>query len=294
MKKLLITLAAFCLSAFLFAQTANDFPYGGKYTNPGAVIAADVTGTVVKSPKKLPDALKNSGVIKVTDEYYYEGKKCTSEYELIYFNMNVTAKKGAEIKSGEELGTATEDTIKILARTTTIDPYLVSVSNTLPVKVNGYYYYFPGMLTNNTMKYLIYEPLNLDNVKWMYEHTTNPESDEDWTPGVSIFYWKLLMETELSAYPKKLTKASSFRGVGIESSMEIEYEGMKFSLGFQEGFLDYLLDEYKLGDKIYLYIDVDSVDAFSKTFNCYVRDFSLISPTEIIQQRIDIVKERVK
>lgn len=123
---------------------------------------------------------------------------------------------------------------------------------------------------------------------------TNPESDEDWIPGVSIFYWKLLMETELSAYPKKLTKASSFRGVGIESSMEIEYEGMKFSLGFQKGFLDYLLDEYTLGDKIYLYIDVDSVDAFSKTFNCYVRDFSLISPTEIIQQRIDIVKERVK
>lgn len=93
MKKLLITLAAFCLSASLFAQTANDFPYGVKDTNPGAVIAADATGTVVKSPKKLPDALKNSGVIKVTDEYYYEGKKCTSEYELIYFNMNVTAKK---------------------------------------------------------------------------------------------------------------------------------------------------------------------------------------------------------
>ncbi|MCQ2591045.1 MAG: hypothetical protein MJ179_11525 [Treponema sp.] len=294
MKKVLLFIFSAVLSMGLWAQELNDFPWGGKRCEKNSSITSDYSGKVVKSPEKLPSLMKNSVVVEINKTYFFENEDRTSTYEMIYFDVKQTAKKGAEISSGDELGKAMNDVVYIIVRSKTIDPYLVSVNSILPVKVNGFYYWFPGMLANDTMKYLDYSPLDLEGVKWMYNHTTNPDSDPDWTPGYSSFRWQILMETSLKSYPKKLKEnAMSKYGVPIESELTVEYEGMQFSLAFQPQFLDYLKEEYKLKDKIYLYLVVDGIGAFDKTFSCYVRDFSLISPTEIVKRNMNTIKERL-
>lgn len=277
------------------AKSSIVFPCGKKKAVMGGDVVSDYEGVVVKSPKKLPDECKDCCVLETSTPYYFDGKECTSKYQVIYYDITQTAKKGEKIQKGDKLGTANTSIAKIIVRSTELDPYLVSVSNVMPVQYEGYFYFYPGMLLYTTMKYLIYEPVNIDNVKWMYDHTTNPNTttDDDWAPGLSVFNWKILVETTLSEYPSILNEEVYFENILFESQMIIEYEGMKFSLGFYKGFRDYLLDEYKLGDKIYLYLDIDSIDAFDKTFNCYVRDFSLESPTEIVKKDIKLIKEEL-
>lgn len=293
MKKVLLFILSAVMAAGLFAQKLEDFPLGSKNTVKGEVFKSMYYGKVVKA-EKLPDVMKKSVVLEVTEEYFFEGKNQTSTYEMIYFDILPSVKKGDTVKSGDELGKAVNDIVYVVTRSKTIDPYLVSVVNTLPVKHNGYYYFFAGMLSNSNMKYFDYSPMDLESVKWMYNHTTNPESDPDWTPGASIFRWQILMETTLKSYPTKLKEnAVSRYGVPIESIMIIEYEGMEFSLAFQPQFVDYLKAEYKLNDKIYLYLVVDGISAFDKTFNCYVRDFSLKSPTELVNYKINLIKEKL-
>lgn len=294
MKRIKLLVATLLLSFSCFAQQSiKDIPNVNGNCMPGQEIKSHFAGEIINKPAKLPEALKKSFGIKASAKYYFDGEYRTSEYEVLYVDVELNT-KNKTVKKGDVIGTASGNQYNITIRSKIIDPYLVGCSNILPKKIDGYYYFLPGMLLSNVMKYFEYMPLNDDELFGMYKHVTEPEeNDEDWAPGVALFEWHNLVETTLSEYPAKV-ESYSIAGVPIESAMLIDYKGIKLRLNFQRGFLDYLKNEYKLNDKIYLYLVITSMDYFSKEVDCYVRDFSLKSPTEIVKQNIKIVEERVK
>ena len=72
----------------------------------------------------------------------------------------------------------------------------------------------------------------------------------------------------------------------------INFDGLPFHLVFYKGFEDYLKKEYKLGDDIYLYL-VFLFGSNDKQYY-YVRDFSLKSPEQQFNDKLEIINTTKK
>ena len=197
------------------ADIDEELPFVSKLCTDNEIINTYHGGKIIKAYDELPPSFKDTIVFECQSEYYYNNKTETSVYELIY--IGVKAFDGINIAESLEKNTpfanSTAEELKLICRSKNLDRYLISISNVIPKKYDGYYYYMPGI---------------------------------------------------------------------------------HFELYFQPGFKKYLEDECKPGDQIYFYVYVDSCNFFSKTYTAFVRDFSIASPEEIIDERIQMVKERME
>jgi hypothetical protein len=255
-------------------------------TAPDAEIKSVDSGSIASRYDPLPAEFGDPLVLLVKREYYQYGAKKTSAFELVYSGLRIdpalAPAKKAEVESDARLGVATGEEVLLTARSEALDPYLVACSDTLPVLEDGYWYYVPGMYMPTQMKWLSYEPVDQASFRSMYDHAT----DEENSRGLTLFTWWSLLKTELPEYPTAVDG-----GGKTECEQVIDLGGMALHLSYQSGFLKYLKDEYKLGDPIYLYLQITGIDGPKEEFTCYVRDFSLLPPEEIVERRLQSIKE---
>lgn len=273
----------------------EELPFVSKPCTDNEIINVYQSGKIKGKYDALPPTFKDAIVFECESEYYYNNKTNISVFEMIYVGVQVLdgINTSEPLESGTQFAKSTAAKLKIICRTKDIDAYLVSSSNTLPKKYKGYYYYLPGMLLNTTMKYLEFASIEEYSYEWLYHHTVEEDPDDPhWAPGASFVRWNAYIKAELPAYPQLLEKPFNYSGVPMESSTVIEYKGIPFELYFQPGFKQYLEEECKPGDQVYFYVFVDSCNYFSKSYTAYVRDFSTVSPEEIIEERIQMIKER--
>ena len=273
----------------------EELPFVSKPCTDNEIINVYQSGKIKNKYDELPPNFPDAVVFECEAEYYYNNKTSTSVFEMIYVGVQVLdgINTSEPLERGTQFAKSTAEELKIICRTKDIDTYLVSSSNTFPRKYKGHYYYLPGMLLNTTMKYLEFASIEEYSYEWLYHHTVEEDPDDpDWAPGASFVRWNAYIKTELASYPQLLEKPFNYSGVPMESSTVIEYKGIPFELYFQPGFKQYLEEECKPGDQVYFYVFVDSCNFFSKSYTAYVRDFSTVSPEEIIEERIQLIKDR--
>ena len=308
MKKTLFTLSIL-LSMFLCFSCAttkknsaeknieedNAFPFVTKPCEDNEIIVAYRSGKILSKYDPVPSSFNDVIVFECESEYYMNKKTNTSVYELIYVGVAPLENLDKNIEQSTEIAKSTAPELKLVCRSKNLDEYLVSCSTTLPKKYNGYYYFLPGMLLNNTMKFLDFADIEEFQYEWLYHHTVDEDPDDpEWAPGTSFVSWNAYMNTPLPAYPELLEKPFYYSGIPMESYTKINYNGIDFELYFQPGFKTYLEEECKPGDPIYLYLYVEACNFFTKSYTAFVRDFSLKSPEEIIEERMQIIKEKLQ
>jgi hypothetical protein len=247
-------------------------------TSEGTEINAIDEGRVLSDYFPLPASYGDALVVETTRSYYYRGEELSLTFELIYTGLNPVA--GGPIERGSTVGRAVAGEVGLVARAPELEPYLIGSSQSRPVYHEGYWYYFPGMYVSDQMKWLSFAPVEYEEFRAMYDHVTDPEE----APGVARFSWWVLYQTSLGEHPVPVADGNGYEQL-------VMFDDMPLRLRWQRGFLDYLENEYVLGDPIYLYLQISGLSAFEKEFDCYVRDFSLVPPEEIIEDRFRIVRE---
>jgi len=237
-------------------------------TVPGTPVNSVGAGRLKQSFDALSEDFSAPVVFDVEHEYYYKGETLNCRFELIYEGIGGTPAE-PEVSQNDIIGNALGERVSLCARSKELDPYLISCSYHPPQEKDGYWYYFPGMYISTEMKFLSFQPADYGAFKSMYDHATTGEE----ALGMTLFNWWSLVETRLDEYP-------------VQGEQTILFEDIPLHLEYQKGFPEYLLDEYVLGDPIYLYLQIRGISGFSKEYNCYVRDFSLEPPEEIIRKRL--------
>jgi hypothetical protein len=251
--------------------------YASMRTKAGTAIKSVDSGLRILEYDPLPESFANPVVFETEGTYYYKGETLISKYQLAY--IGVIPEEGlAEAEPGDQIGRSSGEEVRLIARSKEIDPYLVACSNDKPARYDGYWYYFPGMYVPTVMKWLSFKPASYNSFKAMRDHAMEEENRY----GYTYFNWWSLLETRLDAYPELIKDDKEER-----SEQLISFGDIPLKLSYQPGFLGYLLDEYKLGERIYLYLQITGVSGFSGgIFDCYVRDFSLKPPELIIDERL--------
>ena len=244
--------------------------------------------------------------------FYFEGKKQDVFYELIIKGIDLDENVAnlpifSEIKMGSVLGAASEDKPKIMVRTVIQnDPNLILDSDIIPAEVGNYTYFDASIFMSSTPKFLIFKPVT--SKKDMIEFWDYPESLEDIanasipiedgkTHVVNVPVFNIMVKTQLDNYPEQIRTENSTDILlrqkyysFCETELNTVFDDIDFHLYFYPGFKDYLLNEYVLGEDIYLYLSF----FFSKDgdLHFYVRDFSIQSPEEIYNYRLEILKKK--
>lgn len=238
--------------------------------------------------------------------FYFDGKKHEVMYELIIQGVELNEEilnlpLFAEIKAGTVIGKATIDEPKIMIRTVTgYEPNLVLNSSGIPTEVGDYVYFDASTLMRTTPKFLTYQPISTtdDFIEFgdypdTIKNLANASVYNDENEHIGRFpSFNVLVKTQLENYPEKIVSETMNDIVlrnqfysECETELTTIFDEIPFHLVFQPGFRDYLLDEYSLGEDIYLYLTA----LFSKngTMYFYVRDFTLKSPEEMYYQRME-------
>lgn len=259
-------------------------------TTPGQNVTAMVSGsTPVVNPAPVPASLGKTTVTSLRRKYYYDGQIREITFEIIY--SNIEPKYYAEysvIMSNDVIGTACGDSAGVVLRSERLEPYLISISNAKPDYMGGLWYYYPGIMDSSEVKWLDFTPPNEKELKELYEHATEVYNE---TLGATFgFLFQDLYETTLPVYPFLQDNGSSVLG--------IDYFGCHMLLYFQPGFYEYLQNEYTLGDKIYLLLQISEFtqgpEEGTLAYFGYVRDYSLRSPTEGVFNKFTLIKESKK
>lgn len=286
MKKSLFLLVAIAVLFFSCSSTkvskeqeeAELFvpPVGGMDAEISQDILCDLNGQILNEYATLPPIFEDTDVTVLSTNMHYTfyEKKCISNFELIY--VNVKPEKFGAIKRNEVIGKATKDSIGIFIRCEEIDNYLVSISHTMPLFWNDHWYYYAGFLDSSHMKFLDFLPMNDSQLKKLYD--TFPSINNSTEMNISV-----LLKTSLQEMP-----TLSPDGTGTQI---LNHQGVLFSLNWQKGFYAYLEDEYNLNDEIYLYLNlVRCINYKGKPcFVSYVRDFSLVPPEKIVEDRVEMI-----
>lgn len=244
--------------------------------------------------------------------FYFNGKKQEVFYEYIIKGIDLDEKIAnlsifSEIKAGSVLGTASEDSPKILVRTVIPnDPNLILDSDFIPTEIGVYSYFDASIFMDTTPKFLTFKPVT--SKKDMIEFWDYPESleeiakasiqENDEKNRITNFpIFKIMVKTQLDSYPEEIRTEDSTDLLlrrqyysFCETELKTVFDGLTFHLYFYPGFKDYLLNEYVLGEDIYLYLTF----FFSKNgdLHFYVRDFSTIPPEEIYSNLLEIIKSK--
>ncbi len=243
--------------------------------------------------------------------YYYDGKKIDVYYEVIIKDINLKPEiralpNYAEIKEGTVIGTADADNPGIMLRTVTgYDPNLVMDSKNPPVESGNYTYFDASSFMKTTPKILTFQPVS--SKKDLIDFKDYPESLEsivtksqyekdDEEHILRLPNFRIRVKAKLDKYPEPIRTASNLDVIlrhkfysFCNTETEIDFDGIPFHLVFYKDFEKYLADEYKPGEDIYLYLVYLFGRAGEQFF--YVRDFSLKSPEQMYDEKLDLITE---
>ncbi len=259
-------------------------------------------------PSFGPDTL----VFNVTHQYWLDGgAQAFGNYQLIMSGVQPDSElqsvsSSTLINQGTVIGIATESPVQVNLRCRTIDLFLCDAAQNIPELVNGWYYFGVGMLMSGSPKFLNYQPVTsaADEIQFydypesldaMSQQCRSRYEEKNQGDVVSRYPdFQICLETTLDRYPSTdlrlstaispserliLTRTYS----GCPYYLSIDFDGIPVQLFFQQGFDQYLAEEYTLGDPIWLYLQVN--EFINGELIGYVRDFTLNSPMETVLQR---------
>lgn len=299
-----------------------DFPayYFGEdvegYTLPsfhdGNVILAKENAEIAQNYYSVPAEFSNGTVIiSYSEDYYYNGKKRTGNYELIYFNTlpepsfsYANLELPIPVYEDDAVGVATAES-GLFVRCKRLDEHLVCCARRTP-KYDGEYWYFNvESLDTAVPKFLLFQPVSsrsdeiifkTDGLSETLEEITLRSDSAD-TP-CSYPSEQIRIQTKLSAYPEisenigsiaeyivRQQNFTDMNGNLMNLDVTIDFDGLTWHIMFPNYFIDYLTDEYTLGDDIYLYAYICySLDG---ELYLYGRDFQQYNPDE----EVDLKKQ---
>ena len=161
------------------ANIEEELPFVSKTCTDNEIINTYQSGKIKNNYDELPPSFEDAVVFECESEYYYNNQTNTSVYELIYIGVKTFDGIEGSLENNTPFATSTAEELKLICRSKLLDKYLISTSNVIPKKFNGYYYYMPGMLLNTTMKYLDFASIEEYSYDWLYHHTVDEDPDSD-------------------------------------------------------------------------------------------------------------------
>ena len=278
----------------------------------GDDVYSPVTGIISQiGSKNIPKVFGSDCiVIDFQFDYKYKNEKKNVTYQLIISGVKSYYKAGEKIAYERVLGKATDKQKLVNVRCKNFDPYLASIASVKPVVKDGWYYFGISIFMSNSFKVLDY-PL-AENKKFIVEFPDYPESLEELykntsEPGpdgkkieLDLFsFFNICLKTKLNSYPvpvKQFSASDKFSEALVQKKyfsgcthiIETTFDSLPVRFYFQDKYYDYLKEEYKTGDDIYLYCTAVCILKDQIVF--YVRDFTLESPDEYVEKRIKELK----
>ena len=310
MRKIFVILLCIFSFSLLFAVDKTN---GTINVKTGDEIKSPVYGKIVqKGNKGLPKCFdKNTIVIEYENVYWYEKQEHRTNYQVIISGVKFSkeikaASVNSEIKYGDLIGTAAVSPAMINIRSKDFDIFLTEVTNVCPEFEDGWYYFGIDSFLNTSPKFLSFLPA--DSKDTVIDFPDYPESIGQLMENVRKSYkensglnissftgFQICIKTRLSEYPSAVTSKSVTETIyqkklfpNCPFVLSIKFDGVPMRLYFQNGFDQYLKDEYKPGKIIYLYLYTNVI--INGEYWCYVRDFSLKSHDEIAAQKMEKVK----
>ena len=317
MRRQIISLILLCLTLQLYGVSRTN---GGMRLNIGDQVKSPVTGTIyqIGNENLPPEFDNNTIIITFPNTYYYDGQKQIVEYQLIISGVKVfDSYKNAgnrQIKEEDVIGTATASPVTLNIRCKDFDPYLIDVSAVPPELELGWYYFGIDMFLPTSSKLLDFQPIFSktdeidfwdypDTLENLYTQAVERDTEDRQVHFSSFPMFQICLSTELSTYPQT---ADFFTGspspaVGLivkkyfsncPYMIQHNFDGIPLRLYFQNGFDQYLKEEYTIGNKIYLYTSV--IFVLNGEFYCYVRDFTLETPKDTVLEKMQKARDFMK
>ncbi|AEE17983.1 hypothetical protein Trebr_2579 [Treponema brennaborense DSM 12168] len=312
MKKVIVFLLQTAFLFYVFAQNSNSepfpdigVPYGSLNLKAGDEILLPVSGMVQFTNKEnnsafpvdIPENLKEDYIcIVFPSVYYYGGEEMNSFYELVFFNVELKSDldTGSILPVNTVIGTAKADTVCVMLRCIYLDPNLVLLSQNVPRRFGRYWYYGLEYFSPNVMRFLDYQTLDNADQKIDFGGTGQPQSLNDMVnmsnaqEDVICTYppTSFIIKTKLDKYPEIKDESPAIFD-SCTHEMKIDFDGVPLRLFFYQGYDYYLREEYQLNNDIYLYINI--LYEINREVFCYVRDFSLQSPEDIVHFKLDYI-----
>jgi hypothetical protein len=282
-------------------RTFHDFyrslPSIGLTSNAAdGAVSSPVAGNAV-APEGIfadPSALGNAACVRTSVEYVIDGAARSDSFIVVMGGLESVSAAPGPVKAGAALGLAPGREIYCAIAADHPSPYLVVMSPRPAYRSGGRWWFDPSFLfSSGSTSWLTFDPIGSfdDAVRAMAEHV---ESEE---PGMQVFFeQRFRFATALSEFPSPLTDEEAGRIAAYERSLYgrtgIYKFGQRVSAGgrevlccWQGGFDRYLADEYELGGRIWLYGNLVTYDAWTKTALFFIRDFSLESVEQMYARK---------
>lgn len=282
--------------------TDKDFP---KYLFNKNVIGEELTSPVEGVITSVQEGKYGTEIIiNCTQDYFWKGELCHFDYDFIFVGIeNYIPNEGILIN--EPIGTITKNTA-FTARASNLNPFLVRMSSGYGVSVNDYFYFRPTWIYEERTQFLNYRQIDsIDaHANDFYERWTSEIEPTDTNYVVTIFNYPELDSVRakivLNEYPEPIENtyagfvSNAYFGYNLfvsQTELESTCEYTPY-LFWQEGFVEYLQNEYTLGTDLYVYCSFLGFDNENKKIVINVRDFAVKSDEEIVEERINNIVYR--
>jgi len=261
----------------------------GKVTSP-------IEGVVV-APEALAPELSGLGAVvcvKASVTYEFDYAPRGDAFTIVMGGLESAQAKPGPIKAGAPVGLAPGREFFCVILADDPSPYLVVMSPRGGEKSGGRWWFDPSFLfSSGSTSWLSFRPIeSLDySVKSIGDHVSSE------SVSMQVFFEeRYRFATSLDEYPSALTAEEAGRIAAYERSLygregvmrfgqRVQAGGYDVLLCWQGGFERYLADEYELGDRLWLFGNLATYDAPSKTAYFFIRDFSLESVEEMYSRK---------
>jgi hypothetical protein len=299
---MMLSVGAFHLFSADFSLFTDDMPsltysesaYGQQLLSP-------VEGKIID--KQTIDDLTSIAISR-EENYYYDGKIKTVHYEIWIVGI-VKYENLEKVSSNQLLGTIGKTT-RIAAVYSGLDEYLLRSTDSKPVLKGTAYFYSPQWIAPTSTAFLSFRQVDsFENAVMDFYRRWFDEEDKSNDSDSTIHYYpefdRIRIKITLDSYPVQANRIN-----GLTMTELVYYQPGLFThespistdcpyqpvIYWQPGFFEYLRDEYEIGNDIFIYCSIYTLDHSEKKIIVCARDFSLVSDEDIVNQRLkDLLNE---
>lgn len=249
-------------------------------------------------------------VLATSYRYYWDGQLETLDYELVIGGLAEAVVGLGPIEQNEPLGLLTAE-VYIVARTLELENFMVRTSGDKPVWFKGYWYSSPQWFIPSRTQWLTFrqagsmEEAVLDFYRrWADEEDTEAEQH---SAVFTIHYApeldRVSVQTVLDAWPEPalrstaltMTEMQFYRQSNLftlQNSLTIPGLDYELVIFWQPGFDEYLWNEYQLGEPLWIYGGIMTLDHQHRRILLLTRDFALSSDRQVVEERRMLIGDR--
>ena len=274
------------------AEEIINFPFISLNTNNGNVISY-FDNTIIDNPLSI-EAIKifNDNIVyDFRHTYNLYGRENTVNFYVMVFDFNKTATNNENIRLGDIIGTGNEP--KLIIFSETLNPYLVVNCIRMPKYYDGFYW-FDGMflLQSGSTDWFSFE--RVQSIEYILNEIIEIHQ------GISYFStFRYSFMGKLNEYPREIISderdaISAFENMFFNRNIithinEVRIGQNKIYLCWQNGFEQYIQNEYNLNNNIWFFSMNLIYNSYEKTSYIFLRDFKLETLEEMYENRIYMI-----